>query len=334
MGPLIVEVLDERGGRARERHRVRSSPVTIGRGYACDVILDDPYVSVEHLRLEWGDEGWTVRDLASENGTHLAASGRRLTAAERLGPETLLRVGHTRLRVRTSDYAAPPAVRDRGEAPRLGLWLDRPLVALLALGAAGTLAAFDLHQRTFTTGALFAAGLGALIALTATAGWAALWALLTRLLSHRTRWAAHLGIAGLAVVGWGAADWLAEYYAFAFSARVSAQVVGYALLGAVGTLALYVHCGLAVSRSGWRPAAVAGLVTAAALAVTASANYLVVAFDDDVNELRFAAELKPLPLALTRRAGLEPFLADAESLRARVDAEARQSSAAAADPAR
>jgi hypothetical protein len=100
----------------------------------------------------------------------------------------------------------------------------------------------------------------------------------------------------------------------------------------VGALALYVHCGLAVSRSGWRPAAVAGLVTAAALGITASASYLVTAFDDDVNELRFAAELKPLPLALTRRASLEHFLADAEALRARVDAEARAS--AAADPAR
>jgi pSer/pThr/pTyr-binding forkhead associated (FHA) protein len=332
MGPLIVELLDERGGGARERYRCQSSPVTIGRGYACDVVVDDPYVSVEHLRLEWSDDGWSARDLASENGTYLAASGRRITAAEPLGAETVLRVGHTRLRLRTGEYAAPPAMRDRGEAPRLGLWLDRPIVALLALGAAGALAAFGLHQTTFTTGALFAAGLGALIALTATAGWAALWALLTRLLSHRTRWPAHLSIAGLAVVGWGVADWLAEYYAFAFSARVSGQVVEYALLGAVGALALYVHCGLAVSRSGWRPAAVAGLVTAAALGITASASYLVTAFDDDVNELRFAAELKPLPLALTRRASLEHFLADAEALRARVDAEARAS--AAADPAR
>jgi hypothetical protein len=332
MGPLIVELLDERGGGARERYRILSSPVTIGRGYACDVVVDDPYVSVEHLRLERSDDGWSAHDLASENGTYLAASGRRITAAERLGPETVLRVGHTRLRLRTGEYAAPPAVRDRGEAPRLGLWLDRPMVALLALGAAGALAAFAIRQTTYTTGALFAAGLGALITLTATAGWAAPWALLTRLLSHRTRWPAHLSIAGLAVVGWGVADWLAEYYAFAFSARVSAQVVEYALLGAVGALALYVHCGLAVSRSGWRPAVVAGLVTAAAIGITASASYLVTAFDDDVNELRFAAELKPLPLALTRRASLEHFLADAESLRARVDAEARAS--AAADPAR
>src|SRR5262245_21832710 len=286
MGPLIVEVLDERGGRARERHRLLTSPVTIGRGYGCDVIVDDPYVSVEHVRLEWGDDGWTAVDLASENGTHLAASGRRITA-ERLCPETVLRVGHTRLRVRTGEYAVPPALRDRGEAPRLGVWLDRPIVAVLALAVAGGLAAFDFHQRSFTTGALSAAGLGALIALTVTTGWAGLWALFTRPLSHRTRWPAQLSIASLAVVGLGVADWLVAYYAFAFSARVSAQVLTYALLGAVGALALYVHCGLAASRSGWRPAAVAGIVIAAVVAVTGSANYLLTAFDDNVNELRF-----------------------------------------------
>jgi pSer/pThr/pTyr-binding forkhead associated (FHA) protein len=332
MGPLIVEVLDERGSRARERHRLATSPVTIGRGYACDVIVDDPYVAVEHLRLEWSDDGWRVLDLASENGTYLAA-GRRITA-ERLDAETVLRIGHTRLRLRTAEYAAPPALRDRGEVPRLGLWLDRPIVAVLALAAAVALEALDSHQRTFTTSALSAAGLGALLGLLATVGWAGLWALLTRLLSHRTRWPAHVGIAGLAFVGWGVADWVAEYYAFAFSARVSAYVLWYGLLAAVGAVALYVHCGLASSRSGWRPAAVAGLVTAAAVAVAGSATYLLATVDENVNELRFAAELKPLSLALTRQESLERFLASAELLRDRVDAEARVSPAPAADPAR
>ena len=332
MGPLIVEVLDERGSRARERHRLATSPVTIGRGYACDVVVDDPYVAVEHLRLEWTDDGWRVLDLASENGTY-HATGRRITA-ERLDAETLLRIGRTRLRLRTAEYAAPPALRDRGEAPRLGLWLDRPIVAVLALAAAVALEAFDAHQRTFTTSALSAAGLGALLGLLVTAGWAGLWALLTRLLSHRTRWPAHVAIASLAVVGSSAADWLVEYYAFALSARVSAYVLWYAVLAAVGAVALYVHCGLASSRSGWRPAAVAGLVTAAAVAVTGSATYLLTTFDEDVSELRFAGELKPLPLSFTRQESLERFLADADALRERVDAEARVSPAPGADPVR
>jgi hypothetical protein len=331
MGPLIVEVLDERGGRARERHRLTASPVTIGRGYACDVIVDDPYVSVEHLRVESSDEGWRVHDLASENGTYLA-TGRRVTS-ERLDSETLLRIGRTRLRLRTSDYAAPAALRDRGEAPRLGLWLDRPITAGLALAATGALAAFDAHQQTFTTSALSAAGLAALFVLSVTTGWAGLWALLTRLLSHRTRGPAHVGIASLAVMGWGVADWLVEYYAFAFSARVSALVLWFALLAAVGAVALYVHCGLASSRSGWRPAAVAGLVTAAGVAVTGSTAYLLATFDEDVNELRFAGELKPLSLFFTRQDSLERFLADADALRDRVDAEVR-ASAAGSDPAR
>ena len=281
------------------------------------MIVDDPYVAVEHLRVEWTDDGWRLLDLASENGTYLP-TGRRITA-ERLDSEAVLRIGRTRLRLRTTEYAAPPALRDRGEAPRLGLWLDRPIVAVLALAAAVALEAFDFHQRTFTTSALSAAGLGALVALSATVGWSSLWALLTRLLSHRTRWPAHVSIAGLALVGAGVADWLVEYYAFAFSARVSAYVLWYAVLAAVGAVALYVHCGLASSRSGWRPAAVAGLVTAAAVAVTGSANYLLTAFDENVNELRFAAELKPLPLSFTRQESLERFLADAESLRDRVD---------------
>jgi hypothetical protein len=79
---------------------------------------------------------------------------------------------------------------------------------------------------------------------------------------------------------------------------------------------------------------VAGLVTAAAVAVAGSATYLLGTVDENVNELRFAAELKPLSLALTWQESLERFLADAESLRDRVDAEARVTAAAGADPAR
>jgi hypothetical protein len=115
---------------------------------------------------------------------------------------------------------------------------------------------------------------------------------------------------------------------------VSAWVLWYAVLASVGAVALYVHCGLASSRSGWRPAAVAGLVTGAAVAVTGSATYLLTTFDENVSELRFAGELKPLPLSFTRQASLERFLADAEALRNRVDAEARAAPAPGADPAR
>jgi pSer/pThr/pTyr-binding forkhead associated (FHA) protein len=46
---IFLEVLE--GDAVHGRHRLERFPVTVGRGYASDVILDDPKVSEAHLRI-------------------------------------------------------------------------------------------------------------------------------------------------------------------------------------------------------------------------------------------------------------------------------------------
>jgi ABC-type multidrug transport system ATPase subunit/pSer/pThr/pTyr-binding forkhead associated (FHA) protein len=48
--------------------------ITVGRGQACEVVLDAPMVSLRHLRIEHVDDGWVVRDLGSTNGTFVRGS--------------------------------------------------------------------------------------------------------------------------------------------------------------------------------------------------------------------------------------------------------------------
>ncbi len=78
-----------RGGAARlritERGRERAvalgaDVVTVGKDPANDLVLDDPFVSARHLRLERRNGRWHVRDLGSTNGTLLA--GVRITDSE------------------------------------------------------------------------------------------------------------------------------------------------------------------------------------------------------------------------------------------------------------
>ncbi|GAA2975084.1 ATP-binding cassette domain-containing protein [Actinokineospora diospyrosa] len=73
--------------------------VRIGRAPTCDVVVDDPAVSREHLRAEY-DGGWVVRDSSSAGGTSLrGARVSRFTVADeavvRLADavEVVLRVG-------------------------------------------------------------------------------------------------------------------------------------------------------------------------------------------------------------------------------------------------
>jgi hypothetical protein len=64
---------------------------TIGRATGCSLTIDDPLVSREHAEIAVDENGATVRDLASRNGTRL--NGAPLEGAVRLRHGDRLRVG-------------------------------------------------------------------------------------------------------------------------------------------------------------------------------------------------------------------------------------------------
>jgi pSer/pThr/pTyr-binding forkhead associated (FHA) protein len=92
-------------GRGADARRVRlgEHPVCVGRAPECEVVLDDPAVSLQHCRFEPVASGIVVRDLGSRNGTFL--HGARLDRAV-VGGGACLRVGRSDLFVHTVAAAA------------------------------------------------------------------------------------------------------------------------------------------------------------------------------------------------------------------------------------
>jgi adenylate cyclase len=43
--------------------------VTVGRQASCTIVIADSNISRVHARFRAGDDGWTVEDLGSTNGT-------------------------------------------------------------------------------------------------------------------------------------------------------------------------------------------------------------------------------------------------------------------------
>jgi predicted component of type VI protein secretion system len=108
---MVVEVL---GGhhRVRARHRIAGTGgeahCTVGRGAACDVVLDDPFVAAVHARITVDTEGHvTVTDLESINGTEVGGQVLHGGEPARL-VDGVFRVGRTRLRVRTAHEVVAP----------------------------------------------------------------------------------------------------------------------------------------------------------------------------------------------------------------------------------
>ncbi|MEO6087090.1 MAG: ATP-binding cassette domain-containing protein [Umezawaea sp.] len=80
--PLVVSAGD------RQWTFQPGAAVRVGRGPVCDVVLDDPAVSRDHLRVEY-DHGWVVRDQGTSGGTWF---GGRRVAEHRVEREAVVRL--------------------------------------------------------------------------------------------------------------------------------------------------------------------------------------------------------------------------------------------------
>jgi len=75
------------------------TPVTLGRGHDCTLVLADDYASTNHARLAPGEGGWVLEDLGSTNGTYLGRSKVTRPTAVPIG--TPIRIGKTTLELRS-----------------------------------------------------------------------------------------------------------------------------------------------------------------------------------------------------------------------------------------
>lgn len=235
-----VEVLDRSGG-VVQRVRCDRLPIRIGRGYGNDVVIDDPYLDAQHLAIEAdGNGGLVAVDAGSANGLHLLDSRRWFGrgAPQRaipLSPDTVVRTGHTLLRVRRASYAVAVARRDTTSHA----W-EGALPALLGAALLAAVAWFDAWgtnnaenwQAHYTGIFLLVFALGAT--------WAVAWAFLNRLFDTRLRFGRHLLITGVCAAALLAVTEALAQLAYSLSLRPLAAYSLYLALAAIAG-AVYFH---------------------------------------------------------------------------------------------
>ena len=71
-------------------------PTLLGRDAACDIQVEDDFVSAQHLKLAASGGVWLAQDLKSTNGTRI--NGSRLQGTVPLKPGDLVEFGRLRMR--------------------------------------------------------------------------------------------------------------------------------------------------------------------------------------------------------------------------------------------
>lgn len=77
-------------------YEIDTAALTLGRGPANDIPLDDDFASASHARVEARADGVWIEDAGSTNGT--VVNGTRITAPHRLQPGDVIRIGGTDFR--------------------------------------------------------------------------------------------------------------------------------------------------------------------------------------------------------------------------------------------
>jgi hypothetical protein len=208
-GPWFIETL-ARNGDVLQRRRIEALPIRIGRGYDNDFIIDDDYVAASHARIELDAAGRLVlRDLGSRNG--LNHRGKRLQEVV-LSGDTVVRIGHTSLRVRAASFPVAPELEDRtfhrweGALPGGAGILLTTAFSLFARWLSDT--QYPEFVRYFEA---LAWGVGAALL------WSGGWAFTNRLFGRHARLGRHLFVFGCGLAALALTALLAATIAYAFS---------------------------------------------------------------------------------------------------------------------
>lgn len=312
MEPIVIAEVLEKSGKVHERVRITRFPAVIGRGYDSDMILGDEFVSAHHAQIVLDETGQPVlTDLDTENGTYLLPTMQAVSHLA-LGAETLLRLGQTLVRLRRPEFPVAPTRIDTLMHSRLTRFFSSGLMltalGLLLLGILG-FHAYQISAQQIKLSKLLLETLEIAILVPT---WAGLWAILSRVFAHHTAYVSHAVIACLAVISFFVADTLAEYYAFGFSAQLSAEILFHALFGLIVALVLYGHLRFATLLSPKRIGVFSGMIAAGVVALSGFATYVQgLDFNDT---LPYPPELKPAQFRMVPEQSLDAFIRAAEQL--------------------
>jgi hypothetical protein len=313
-----VEILN-RSGQVLHRLAWDGSLLRIGRAHDNDLVVDDPYVCPHHLELELQHGQPQAHDLGSLNGSYLGHSKIRQQHMS-LSDGLNLHFGHSRLRFHASGSQVAATLRDTTRMGLLSL-LANPWVLLgLAVLALLTLYASELLDNPAPPELLTLAE-GMSYPVIGIFVWAGFWALMNRILSHRSHFPAHLSIAFAGVAGLFAVAQLLSLLGFGLD--LGALVWWLRWLGRmlILGLAVYAHLHYFGQISQRRQLTIASFVAVLVFGSTAVGSFI------EKTQFSSLPWLDPLllPPAFQLRPGasVEEFMSRAESLREKADADAR-----------
>ena len=313
-----LEVLDHKG-RVSQRFPVQSVPLTLGRAYSNQVILDDPFVCPEHVTIGYDENGrLRARDLGTVNGLRDIAAGKAVPSLF-LDSGSEFQIGHTHFRYCETAHPVAPAELDRAGIMK---WFTSPVVSL----ASGLIALivlllnsfFGSYERLNVARSLSEA----LMMLSVVLLWAGLWALVSRIVLNRFHYGQHFALACAAIIVSVLVHTGAEWIEFIFPASQALWLTAIVGSGVILAAVVCGHLGLASSMR-LRSRLWGGLgLSVAVIGLGVMADYANRSSFSTVME--YSGILKPIDPTLLPATSIDRFMDSTQKLKKELDALAQK----------
>jgi len=194
---LIVEIYSSTKLH-KEYKEFDSAIIHVGRGYKNELILTDPYISEDHLVIQATEDGFVVEDLESKNGLYVKKYLKTVKEARLKSGDEIV-IGRTTLRVMLPFHPVLPT-KFLVRSNRLFKFVNKRLISWSLVIIAAALYLFEGYlafPNKLQFEKLLPIPIGIIIAVVALAG---IWAFIGRLIKHKTRFTAQLGVLSIFII--------------------------------------------------------------------------------------------------------------------------------------
>jgi len=307
--PFYVEVLTH-NEEVKTRHPFSDLPITIGRGYDNDLIVDDRYVAAHHAIIERNTAGEViVRDTGSRNG--LVHQGKRQKQVA-IDGNSIIRLGHTSLRLRSADFKVEQEVADNTAYGWEG-W--PPALAGIAIITLLSLTSVWISDTEKFSAVRYLLALALIFSIVTV--WCGCWSFANRVIGSHARFGRHLFIVASALLLMDVWDILSITTAYAYSLEFLTRYSAHMMM-AISAGMVFFHLKAINSQHPKRFASLCIILAMLGSGLIMLNNYQ---RDGRLGDELYMSHLLPPAIRQSANQPVAEFIKDAEKLRAKVDVE-------------
>ncbi len=229
MSVMVLAISRVSDGGMTRHEKITSLPVVVGRSPACDVIIDDVYIAARQYSLCAAADGGGFEICAFESVNPTRVNDAVLPAGQWLAVASgaVIAAGESHVAVFAPDHVVAAA---HPLPQQTGAWsaFARMSVAACLLLAAAVMTAGWSYIEMWSKEAAMTAAMSVAAVFVSIIVWAALWAVVGRLLTHRSRFAVQISLASLYVMASLLAGVVQRGFDFLLSGNIVAQVMSVA----------------------------------------------------------------------------------------------------------